>query len=164
MKTYTLTIDGNTYRVEVQSIQGGRASVLVNDTPYEVELESGSGATESGLQAHLPTPSVASPGAASATSSPAQPPPPAAVTPAPSSSPGADLAGPNVVAAPMPGLIIEVMVKVGDQVKRDQTLVRIEAMKMENDIMSPTDGVVTEVRAVKGHEVQENEILVVLST
>jgi biotin carboxyl carrier protein len=64
----------------------------------------------------------------------------------------------------MPGLIIEIMVEVGDRVKAGETVVRIEAMKMENDIVSPADGVVTEVRTTKGKEVRENEILVVLST
>jgi biotin carboxyl carrier protein len=64
----------------------------------------------------------------------------------------------------MPGLIIEIMVEVGNRVKAGETVVRIEAMKMENDIVSPADGVVTEVRTTKGKEVRENEILVVLST
>jgi biotin carboxyl carrier protein len=64
----------------------------------------------------------------------------------------------------MPGLIIEIMVEVGDRVKAGETIVRIEAMKMENDIVSPADGVVTEVRTTKGKEVREHEILVVLST
>jgi biotin carboxyl carrier protein len=64
----------------------------------------------------------------------------------------------------MPGLIIEIMVEVGDRVKAGETVVRIEAMKMENDIVSPADGVVTEVRTTKGKEVRENEVLMVLST
>ena len=183
MRTYRLTISGRTYEVEVQSIEAGLASVLVNGKPYTVELDSVPGLVGSGIQSPAshaglaetsnPAPASASPAAGSAvpqSTSAARPAPARRPSGAASSATvaqtGVQAAGAagNVIVAPMPGLIIEIMVEVGDRVKAGETVIRIEAMKMENDIVSPADGVVTEIRTTKGKEVRENEVLVVLST
>jgi pyruvate carboxylase subunit B len=60
----------------------------------------------------------------------------------------------------MPGSILDVLVKVGDQVKAGDTVVKLEAMKMENDLQSPVTGVVQEVRVSKGDNVSVGEVLV----
>lgn len=70
--------------------------------------------------------------------------------------------GQETVVAPMPGLILSVAVAVGAQVKRGDTLVILEAMKMENAIRSPVDGVVTEITATAGEHVEYGGVLVKL--
>jgi len=66
------------------------------------------------------------------------------------------VAGRQVVATPMPGKVVKVLVRVGDEVKRGQGLVVIEAMKMENEMKSPKDGKVVELLVVEGQAVEGN--------
>ena len=66
------------------------------------------------------------------------------------------------VEAPMPGTITEVLVKVGDQVKTDDELLILEAMKMENPICAPVDGKVAEIKVAQGAKVEANQLLVIL--
>jgi biotin carboxyl carrier protein len=70
--------------------------------------------------------------------------------------------GPHRVVAPMSGRIAKVLVKVGDQVTARQGLVVVEAMKMENELRSPRDGTVLEVRALEGALVESNALLVIV--
>lgn len=70
--------------------------------------------------------------------------------------------GPQTIAAPMPGKVVKVLCKVGDQVKEGQGLVVIEAMKMENELASPKDGVVKEILAIENTSVESNAKLVVV--
>lgn len=65
--------------------------------------------------------------------------------------------------APMPGLVLDVMVEAGQSVSADEPLVILEAMKMENVIKSPGDGVVERVTVAKSQTVEKNEILVEFS-
>jgi acetyl-CoA carboxylase biotin carboxyl carrier protein len=66
------------------------------------------------------------------------------------------------VLAPMPGNIIEVVVSVGDEVKEDDELIILEAMKMENPICAPADGVVKEIKVKEKDVVEADQVLVVL--
>ena len=68
----------------------------------------------------------------------------------------------TLVESPMPGNAWKVLVKEGDQVKEGQVLIILEAMKMENDIMSPIDGVVASVNVVEGASVNGGDVLVSL--
>lgn len=68
----------------------------------------------------------------------------------------------NAVTAPLPGSVIEVKVNVGDTVKKGQILVLIEAMKMENEIVAPADGVVKAVHTTKGSTVATGTPLVTI--
>ena len=84
--------------------------------------------------------------------------------PAPAAAPKASgNAGAIAVKAPMPGNLIKVNVKVGDTVKKGDVLCVLEAMKMENDIMAPADGVVASVEAAKGASVATDAVLVTLN-
>ena len=86
------------------------------------------------------------------------------VAPAPAAAPKASgNAGAIAVKAPMPGNLIKVNVKVGDAVKKGDVLCVLEAMKMENDIMAPADGVVASVEAAKGASVATDAVLVTLN-
>lgn len=70
--------------------------------------------------------------------------------------------GPQTIVAPMPGKVVKVLVKVGDEVKEGQGLVVVEAMKMENELTSPKDGVVKEIAAVENTSVESGARLVVV--
>ena len=119
--------------------------VTVNGVAYDVVVEELNGSVAA------PAP-VAAPAAA----------PKAA--PAPAAAPKASgTAGAVAVKAPMPGTIIKVNVKVGDAVKKGDVLCVLEAMKMENDIMAPADGVVASVEAAKGASVATDAVLVTLN-
>ena len=61
--------------------------------------------------------------------------------------------------APMPGLVLDVIVKVGDEVVKGDTLLILEAMKMENVIKSPTDGVIKSIAIKKGETVEKNQLI-----
>ena len=71
--------------------------------------------------------------------------------------------GPQPVKAPMPGRVVRVLVSVGDRVTAGQGLVVVEAMKMENELRAPRDGVVAEIGAVPGTAVEAGAVLVVVA-
>ncbi len=66
----------------------------------------------------------------------------------------------NEIKAPMPGLVFDIIAEVGQEVKVGDTVLILEAMKMENNIKSPTDGVIKEIKCTKGNSVEKNDILV----
>lgn len=64
------------------------------------------------------------------------------------------------IAAPMPGLVLEIQTKVGDEVKEGDPILILEAMKMENVIKAPADVVIKEIEVNKGDSVDKNQVLV----
>ncbi len=66
------------------------------------------------------------------------------------------------IKAPMPGLVLEIMVKEGDQVEKDSQLLILEAMKMENVLKCPGDGIVKEISIAKGDAVEKGQLLISL--
>ena len=87
---------------------------------------------------------------------------PYVAAPAPAAAP-AGKAGATAIKAPMPGTLIKVNVKPGDAVKKGDVLCVLEAMKMENDIMAPADGVVASVEATQGASVATDAVLVTMN-
>lgn len=120
--------------------------VNVNGTEYKVSIEL---ISETEAAAPVAAPAPAAPAPAAAPTAPAAP-----ATAAP--------AGGEKVNAPMPGTILSVNVKVGDAVKKGQVLVVLEAMKMENEIMSPVDGTVTFVGVNQGATVESGSAICVI--
>lgn len=137
MKTYRFKINGNEYNVAINSVDGTNASVTVNGTDYQVELENAPAAV---------------PAAA-----PVQTAPAASAAPKPAAS-GAGKA----VTSPLPGVIIAVKVNVGDSVKAGQEVAVLEAMKMENSIEATQDGTVTAIHVAKGDSVLEGAAIVTI--
>lgn len=135
MKTYKLKINGNAYEVAINSIEGNIADVTVNGASYQVEMENATAAA-------VAAPAVQAPAAQ-----------PAAATAAPAAQPASG-AGTKVT-SPLPGVIIEVSVKVGDAVKAGQKVAVIEAMKMENEISATKDGTISAIHVSKGDSVLE---------
>jgi biotin carboxyl carrier protein len=146
MKTYRFKINGNDYEVAINSVEGKNASVTVNGTAYQVELEEAPAA----VPAQAP---VAAPAQAAAPAPAAAP----AATPAPASGAG------KAVTSPLPGVIIAVKVNVGDKVKAGQEVAVLEAMKMENSIEATHDGTVTAINVAKGDSVLEGAPIVTIA-
>jgi len=156
MRRYQISIGGKKFEVEIQTVAGSQARVVVNGRPYDVSFQPLSEAPRA-TPAAPPQP-VAAPLARPA------PPPPAPEPPlAPPPADPAARGGPGAVTAPMPGVILDVLVKVGDQVKAGDTVVKLEAMKMENDIKASLSGVVAEVLVSKGANVTVGEVLVAIT-
>lgn len=148
MKEYSFKINGNRYDVAINSLSGNIADVTVNGVSYQVEMENAS----------APAQTSAAPVPASAVQAPSAPVQPASPAPAPVSATGQG----KPVTSPLPGVIIDIKVKVGDTVKAGQTIAVLEAMKMENDIQAEWDGVVTAVNASKGDSVLEGAAIVTI--
>jgi biotin carboxyl carrier protein len=131
-----------------------RLRITVEDKVYDVDVEVlDEGATASPVAANAPTHSAAQP-ASQAKPAGAAPPKPSA---APSS--GTD----NDVNAPVAGTVFDVKVKAGDQVKTHDTLLVLEAMKMESNVPAPQDGTVEEVLVRAGDSVTAGQALVKLA-
>ena len=144
MKTYRFKINGNEYNVAINSVEGTNASVTVNGTDYQVELENAPAAP---VQAAPATPAAAAP--AQSVPAPAAP------------KPAASGAG-KAVTSPLPGVIIAVKVNVGDSVKAGQEVAVLEAMKMENSIEATQAGTVTAIHVAKGDSVLEGAAIVTI--
>ena len=133
MKNYKLKINGNDYNVDINEVEGQEIKLSVNGENYTVTVDQ-----------EIKQPK-------------AKP----VVRPVAPSAQVAPAAGAKVT-TPLPGTILDVYVNVGDAVKAGQTVVLLEAMKMENNIEADTEGTVKEVRVRKGDSVLEGDILVVI--
>ncbi|MBO5271310.1 MAG: biotin/lipoyl-binding protein [Muribaculaceae bacterium] len=142
MKEYKYKINGNAYKVAIGDIENGIAQVEVNGTPYNVEFEK----KETVKTVVAPRPSAA----------------PRTQTGEKVITKPAPAAGGAQVKAPLPGVVVSVSVKVGDTVKASDTVVVLEAMKMENAIHAGRDGKVAAVNVNAGDSVLEGAALITL--
>ena len=156
MGKYNFRINGHDYQVDVNSVEGGIADVTVNGTDYKVELADAVPAPAQ--QAVRPAPQTVFTGAPAVTPQATAPAPQAAQTATPTVPQGKG----EVVTAPLPGVILDIKVKVGDAVKAGQTVAVLEAMKMENEIESTANGTVTAVNAGKGDSVLEGAAIITI--
>lgn len=134
MRKFNIKVNGQAYEVEVEEVAGGFASAPV--VPV----------------AAAPAPAVAP------VAAPAPEKAEAKAAPAPVAAP----AGGTQLKAPMPGTVIDFKATNGAAVKKGQTVLILEAMKMENEIVAPTDGVITFV-ASKGASVNTDDLLAVIA-
>ena len=157
MAKYQYTVKGVDYEVEIQDIEGNIANVTVNGIPFEVEMKQpvkagkqkvklseeqrAEGSEERRVKSEESNSSSAS---AASTSS------------APTAGAG------KPVVAPLPGTINEIKVKVGDKVNAGDTVVILEAMKMQNNIEAETSGTITSINVNKGDAVMEGDTLVTI--
>ncbi len=133
--------------------------VTLNNRVYEVEVEEGSAmlVDEYALAAPAAPAPVAPAPVAPAAPAPAAP----AAAPAPAAA--APLAAGEAVKSPMPGNILKINVAQGQSVKEGDTLIVLEAMKMENDVVAPRDGTVAQIVVTKGAVVETGSPLVILA-
>ena len=151
MKEYNLKLNGNDYKVAINEVEESVAKVEVNGTPFTVEFEQPV-AKPKAIKVVKPTVSAA----------PAVTPAAGRPSAATNAAPAAASAGGTEVTSPLPGVILDVLVKEGDAVKQGQTVMMLEAMKMENAIEAPADGVVKSINARKGDSVLEGAVLAIL--
>ena len=161
MKEYKYKINGNEYRVAIIDLEGDKAAVEVNGVSYQVDI-----LTE-GYTAPAPRPAAkpaAAPQPAPAAPAPAAAPvAPQPIAPAaPAAEPAAPAGKGTAVQSPLPGVILDIKVAVGDQVKAGQTVAVLEAMKMENNINAECDGVITAIKVAKGDNILEGSDIVII--
>ena len=116
--------------------------ITVNGVTYDVQVEEVGGVASAPVAAPVAAAPVAAPAAAPA---------------------AAPVAGAESIDAPMPGTILDIKVKAGDSVKKNDVLMVLEAMKMENEIVAPRDGVIAAVCVSKGEAVNSGSALISLS-
>lgn len=148
MAKYQYKLKGVDYDVEIQDIKGNIANVTVNGIPFEVEVKKQAKAAkpkfhiDSALQVVKPEPKAPAP-AKEQLSEPT-------------------VAEGSAVTAPLPGTINEIKVKVGDKVSVGDTVVVLEAMKMQNNIEAETVGTIASINVTKGDAVNEGDTLVTI--
>ncbi|MCU0562279.1 MAG: biotin/lipoyl-binding protein [Desulfobacterales bacterium] len=147
---YKISVAGKKFDVEIGPIVDGQARVSVNDRVYDVtvdnfaEVAAGIPPTAA---AEAPAVSVKPTRSAVSLLKPAQ---------------ASFVAGDDALTAPIPGLILEVRVKVGDRISAGQVVAVMEAMKMENNLNAQKDGIVSEIRVQKGTEVSTGDVVMLI--
>ena len=146
MKEFAFKLNGAEYKCAVEELEAGKTKVTVNGKVYEVETEAPKAAPVAAKPAAAPTPKpAAAPAAPKAEAKPA-------------TAPAAGLQ----VKSPLPGSVIKVLVSEGQAVKKGDTLLTLESMKMENAIMAETDGTVKQIAVTPGQNVMQDDLLIVL--
>ncbi|MBB6275182.1 acetyl-CoA carboxylase biotin carboxyl carrier protein [Porphyromonas circumdentaria] len=141
MKEYKYKINGNDYAVKINKIENNQADVEVNGKSYSVEL------CREEKQAPKPVVRRVQPTTSTVSSAP---------------KPAATSGAKGGIKSPLPGVILELSVAVGDEVKRGQRVAILEAMKMENNINSDRDGKVLEIKVQKGDSILEGTDILII--
>ena len=138
MRKFIINVNGKSYDVDVEEVKDGVVSM-----PSAPSVQAAAPAPKA-----VPVPAAA----------PAAAPAPKAASAAPASVP----AGATTIQAPMPGTILSIKVQAGDKVKKGQVLCILEAMKMENEIMTGADGVISSVAVNTGDSVNTGQVLFII--
>ena len=150
-KEFSFKINGAEYKCAVEEIEAGLTEVTVNGKKYTVETE----------KPVVPAPKAAPAAAPKAAPAPAPAAAPKAAAPAPKAA--APAAAGAQVKSPLPGSVVKVCVNEGQDVKKGDTLLILESMKMENPILAEQDGKVAQVAVAAGQTVMQDDLLVVLA-
>ena len=148
---YQYRVQGVDYNVEIKEVDGSVAKVCVNGADFEVELKTPAKKIKKTIIVEAPqlADNKANDGMVDMKrDTGVRPTAPVSGTP---------------VLAPLPGTITDVKVKVGQQVKKGDTVVVLEAMKMQNNIEAEADGTISSVHVNQGEAVMEGNILVTIS-
>lgn len=135
---YVVTVNGERYEVEVERVDGKSSSLSRKQM-------------ERGVKTRVETEPVVSAAPAAA---------PVAAAPVAAAPAAANAGGGSAVISPMPGVILDIKVKEGDSVSEGQAVIILEAMKMENEIVSEFTGTVSAIRVKKGDTVDTDAVLV----
>lgn len=144
MKEFNYKINGNPYKVVVHSTDDSLVELEVNGAPYTVEFEKKPETVAKPLKRE--TTSNASP----------------ENSPAPTAAKPSVSAGKNAIKSPLPGIIVDIRCRPGDEVKKGQPIMILEAMKMENNVLANADGKITEILVQKGNSVLEGDELAII--
>ncbi len=141
MKKYQFSIRGTNYSVEILNVENETIEMEVNGTHYKVELEKTieTKKTPKLVRSAVPPPQTRE------------------------KKIQKNLSSKVTIKAPLPGIIIKIMVKEGDEVKAGDTLMMMEAMKMENNIQTEKAGIVKSIKVKEGDNVLQEEVLIELA-
>ena len=155
MAKYEYKVKGVDYVVEIQDVEGNVANVTVNGIPFEVEMKQPvkSSKQKVKLSEERRVKSEEFNSSSSATNA----------SSATTTKPAATAASGKPVVAPLPGTINEIKVRVGDKVNAGDTVVVLEAMKMQNNIDAETSGTIASINVNKGDAVMEGDTLVTIA-
>ncbi len=141
---YAVTLNGKRHEIDALTLDHGAVSMLIDDKSYSVEFDPINDEVAVLVKNHVTLVDVADERRLRLRAGAAQ----------------FSAEGKQTVTAPMPGKLVKILVKVGEEVKEGQGLVVVEAMKMENELKSPKAGKVTELFAKEGSTVEINAKLV----
>lgn len=144
----TIAIDNKVYDLDIEMVENGVYSILHNGLSYNVELIEGTTAKKYYVNTLYQNFDVE---IIDAQSKYLQ-----------SRKKNMELEGSNVISSPMPGKVVRIPVKVGENVKAGQTVIVISAMKMESDYKSAIDGIVKEITVKEGSTIEGNKPLVII--
>ena len=161
MAKYEYKVKGVDYVVEIQDVEGNIANVTVNGIPFEVEMKQPvkSSKQKVKLNEERRVKSEEFNSSSSATNASSSTNTSSATT----TKPAATAASGKPVVAPLPGTINEIKVKVGGKVNAGDTVVVLEAMKMQNNIDAETSGTIASINVNKGDAVMEGDTLVTIA-
>jgi biotin carboxyl carrier protein len=165
MKKYQYKVKGVDYEVEIAEVEGNIAKVNVNGIPFEIELQKPINAAK---HPTMNNPKVTAPETQSRPlpvsegSGNSQASKPSAPQPCREGQGGESAGGGSAVKAPLPGTITEIKVQVGQQVSAGDTVLILEAMKMQNNIESEYSGKVLSINVNKGDTVMEGAVLLTI--
>jgi biotin carboxyl carrier protein len=142
MKSYDFKVNGQSFTARIIEYTDTKVIVDLNGNNYEVEMTSETSAAPVAPAPQRPAPT------------------PRNKVKKPQSPPTAGSSGPGTVAAPIPGVVKQIMVSVGDQVKKDTVVLLLEAMKMENQITAGVDGTITQIAVDLGDSVDDGQTLI----
>lgn len=152
MNKYQYKVQGVDYDVEIIDVEGNIAKVNVNGIPFEVEMKQ---PINPGINMHGKPKIVAPVAPVSSNAAPAESKPAA-------SKASAQAGSGTKITAPLPGTITDIKVNVGDTIKNGDTVIVLEAMKMQNNIEAECSGTVTSVMVNKGDTVMEGDVLITI--
>lgn len=142
MKDFKYTINGKVYKVKVTRIEEESAELEVNGKSYEVQIDKPVKKQSAPATTPAPAPKTASG--------------------EPVISKPTVHGGTTAIKSPLPGVIVDIVVKVGDEVKKGQKVLILEAMKMENNINADRDGKIIEIKVGKGDSIMEGADLLII--
>ncbi|RLE17259.1 MAG: acetyl-CoA carboxylase biotin carboxyl carrier protein subunit [Acidobacteria bacterium] len=161
MKEVKFDINGKEYTVEINEFGAYEAVLTVNGRTYKVGLKDLGIESVSDIKPQpAMRPAATAPGQAQMFFSESTIEHPRFAGPV--THKPASVVNASSIVAPLPGLILKIMVKVGDIVKPGQDVMIMEAMKMENEIQSHINGTVREIKVKEGDSISEGDILIVL--
>ena len=138
MKKFKFTISGNPYEVEIQKFENNVAKMEVNGTAYKVEVHKE-------VKQVSKTPKLVRPNVQ---------------TKRKDTKIKKSMQGITPIKAPLPGTILKIMVKEGDEVKQSDNLLIMEAMKMENQVLAERAGKIKSIKVAEGDAVLQNDVLI----
>jgi glutaconyl-CoA/methylmalonyl-CoA decarboxylase subunit gamma len=140
MRSFKFKVNGNEYNADIKSVKDNRLTIEVNGVDYEVDIEA----------KEKKTPIMSVPKVLSSSIE----------TNMKTSKPGE--AQPNSIKAPIPGTVLKINCKVGDTVKLGDTIMLLEAMKMQNEINATASGKVSSIAIKEGDSVMEGDNLIII--